>query len=64
LPAVGYALLILSACTAAFDSAAAMFVVGAAALLLLIVGIHNAWDAVTYNVFVQRRDKAQDERPR
>jgi hypothetical protein len=28
-----------------------MFGVGAAALLLLFVGIHNAWDAVTYHVY-------------
>lgn len=30
----------------------AMFGVAAAALLLLFVGIHNAWDAVTYHLFV------------
>jgi len=30
---------------------AALFSLGAAALLLLFVGIHNAWDAVTYHVF-------------
>jgi hypothetical protein len=29
------------------------FAVGAAALLLLFVGIHNAWDAVTYHIFVK-----------
>ncbi len=32
----------------------AMFGVAAAALVLLFVGIHNAWDAVTYHVFVGR----------
>ena len=31
----------------------ALFVVGAATLLILFVGIHNAWDAVKYHVFVQ-----------
>jgi hypothetical protein len=30
---------------------------GAAALLLLFSGIHNAWDAVTYHVFVKARKK-------
>jgi hypothetical protein len=25
-------------------------------LLLLFIGIHNAWDAVTYHVFVKTRD--------
>lgn len=29
---------------------AAMFGIGLAALLLLFIGIHNAWDAVTYHV--------------
>ena len=28
----------------------------AAALLLLFIGIHNAWDTVSYYVFVQRKD--------
>jgi hypothetical protein len=31
-----------------------MFGVGAAALLLLFDGIHNAWDAVTYHIFVKK----------
>ena len=31
-----------------------MFGVAAAALLLLFVGMHNAWDAITYHVFVNR----------
>jgi len=34
----------------------ALFGVGAAALLLLFTGIHNAWDAVAYHVFVGKRD--------
>jgi hypothetical protein len=34
----------------------ALFGVAAAALLLLFIGIHNAWDAVTYHVFVKTRD--------
>jgi hypothetical protein len=29
----------------------ASFGVAAVALLLLFVGIHNAWDAVTYHIF-------------
>jgi hypothetical protein len=32
-----------------------MFLIGAARALLLFIGIHNAWDTVVYNVFVQRR---------
>jgi hypothetical protein len=32
-------------------------------LLLLFVGIHNAWDAVTYHVFVSKQRQAQSDRP-
>ncbi len=39
----------------------AMFLIGAAALLLLFIGIHNAWDTVVYNVFVQRRQRSNEE---
>ena len=55
LPFVGY--ITLSACALAVRShgAKALYGVSAAALLLLFIGIHNAWDAVTYHVFVQRR---------
>jgi hypothetical protein len=34
-------------------ASAALFVIGATALLLLFIGIHNAWDTVTY-VAVER----------
>lgn len=40
-----------------------LFGVAAAAFLLLFIGIHNAWDAVTYLVFV-RRPKQERERQR
>jgi hypothetical protein len=37
----------------------ALFTVGAAALLLLYIGIHNAWDTVTYITVerLQRNDR-------
>jgi hypothetical protein len=37
----------------------ALFGVGGAALLLLLVGIHNAWDAVDYQVYVQRAKREE-----
>jgi hypothetical protein len=43
---------------ARFRLCQALFGAGAAALLLLFTGIHNAWDAVTYHVFVKTRDHA------
>jgi hypothetical protein len=35
--------------------------VAGAALLLLFTGIHNAWDAVTYHIFVKRSRGKEDE---
>jgi hypothetical protein len=39
----------------------ALFAAGAAALLLLFIGIHNAWDAVFYHVFVSTRGTDDDK---
>jgi ABC-type transport system involved in multi-copper enzyme maturation permease subunit len=65
LPFAAYAALAASAYVARQHVHGAMFGVGAAALLLLFIGIHNAWDAVTYHVFVrgrgQRRLSGVDE---
>jgi hypothetical protein len=55
LPFVAYATLAISAYAARPHARGALFGVAAAALLLLFIGIHNAWDAVTYHVFVSRR---------
>lgn len=54
LPGVAYITLALSAYMAYVHEWPAPFCVGAAALLLLFIGIHNAWDSVTYHVFVRR----------
>jgi len=54
LPFAAYATLAGSAYAARAHAHEAMFGVGAAALLLLFIGIHNAWDAVTYHVFVKK----------
>lgn len=37
----------------------ALFAIGAAALVLLFVGIHNAWDTVTYMALEKRAPKAR-----
>ena len=37
---------------------------GAAVLLLLFIGIHNAWDTVTYHVFVKRKEHREAEKQR
>ena len=47
-PLVSYTTLIVAAIVLPGNPALAQFVIGAVTLLLLFIGIHNAWDAVTY----------------
>jgi hypothetical protein len=64
LPLIAYASLAGSAYIARSSPHEAMFGVAAAALLLLFIGIHNAWDAVTYHVFVGRHgQRTEEQRP-
>ena len=62
LPFASYAILAVTACVARAHPRGVMFGVAAAALLLLFIGIHNAWDAVTYHVFVVK-PRRQDAEP-
>ena len=48
LPVAAYALLLFAAMVLPSHPRRVLFLVGGAALLLLFIGIHNAWDAVTY----------------
>jgi len=73
LPSVSYALLASGALAAQGHMTAALFAVAASALLLLFIGIHNAWDAISYHVFVnmggshreaQHNRKTEKERKR
>jgi hypothetical protein len=41
-------LLLIAAIMLGSDPRRVLFVVGATAILLLFIGIHNAWDSVTY----------------
>jgi hypothetical protein len=59
LPFAAYATLALSAWAASSHMREALFAVGGAVVVLLFIGIHNAWDAVSYHVFVNMR-KAKD----
>ena len=61
LPFATYAMLAGSAYAARSNAGRALFGVGAAALLLLFIGIHNAWDAVTYHVFVKKHGREEAE---
>ena len=62
LPVLAYVILGVSALDAASHERDALFGVGGASLLLLFVGIHNAWDATAYHVWVNLA-KAREEQP-
>ena len=64
LPFAAYATLAASAYAAHSHPAGALFGVATAALLLLFIGIHNAWDAVTYHIFVKKVEHDEAEQPR
>jgi chromate transport protein ChrA len=48
LPLIAYATLLIGGATLPFRHVPALFGIAVFALILLFVGIHNAWDAVTY----------------
>ena len=54
LPTAAYAMLLVAGIAIERSSARGMFTIGAAVLLLVFIGIHNAWDTVTY--MMERRE--------
>ncbi len=62
LPLVSYTALVVAAIVLPGHPAPALFVIAAATVLLLFIGIHNAWDNVTYIVLElsQQENKRQD----
>lgn len=50
LPFLAYSALLVAHLGLRHDQLWALYLIGAAALLLLFIGIHNAWDIVTYMV--------------
>jgi hypothetical protein len=59
LPLAAYATLAVSAFVAFPYPRPALFLVGAATLVFLFVGIHNAWDAVTWHLFNKAKEESQ-----
>lgn len=57
LPFAAYVLLAATAFAATSHAREALFGVGAASLVLLFSGIHNSWDAVSYHVLVNLRNR-------
>jgi len=64
LPFGAYVMLAASAWAAHYDQGPGMYLVGVAALLLLFIGIHNAWDAITYHVFTSKEELRGDQHHR
>lgn len=58
LPLMAYAALLVAAVVLQRHHAQSLFGIGATAILLLFVGIHNAWDAVTY-IALDRRQRPE-----
>jgi hypothetical protein len=61
LPLAAYGILAASAFVAQSHARPALFLVAVATLLLLFVGIHNAWDAVTYHVLSHKQGESESE---
>ena len=58
-PFVAYGALFTSGSLLTGNPLSVLFVIGACVLMLLFVGIHNAWDSVTY-LALQRRKRKDD----
>ena len=64
LPLVAYAGVLAAAVGLAWRPTSLLFVIGGAAVLLLFVGIHNAWDTVTYVVVLHWEKRGRDKETR
>ena len=54
LPFLSYAVLLIAALILRSYTTVALFLIGAIAIVLLFVGIHNAWDTVTFIVVTEK----------
>jgi hypothetical protein len=62
LPIIAYATLFMGSIATGRGAGAGLFAIGATNLLLLFIGIHNAWDSVSYVATEQYRS-APPEKP-
>jgi hypothetical protein len=63
LPLIAYLTLVVSAVAMPFNHVPALFGVAGFALLVLFVGIHNAWDSVTYMTVKSLERRRQEKLP-
>jgi len=61
LPLVAYVTYFAAAIAFVRHTMGALFAIGASTLLLVFIGIHNAWDTVTYIAIERRRLAAETE---
>ncbi len=59
LPMIAYAALFHGGIQLVRNSADTLFIVGGSALLLVVIGIHNAWDTVTYVTAKRSRERQE-----
>ena len=59
-PLVLYSAWTVSAILLAWGRVGALFAIAVVALLLLFLGIHNAWDSITYIAIEHRKAKSRD----
>jgi surface polysaccharide O-acyltransferase-like enzyme len=57
LPWIAYGILLGAALLATHFQSQVPCAVAASLLMLLFIGIHNAWDIVTYHIFVRRQEQ-------
>jgi hypothetical protein len=62
LPLAAYGGILVGAVALPYRTAPLMFAIAGAALLLLFVGIHNAWDTVTYIVVKRWEERGREAR--
>lgn len=55
-PLLAYAAIVIAALVLVDNPSPALFIIGGSTILLVFIGIHNAWDTVTYLV-----ERAQEE---
>ncbi len=63
LPLAGYLSILVAGSALPYATTLLLFVVGGATVLLLFVGIHNAWDTVTY-IVVSRLQERSGPKPK
>lgn len=64
LPMAAYAVLFVGAAGIAHDEPWALFLIGTVTMLLLAIGIHNAWDTVTYLIANRNGGSNNTEKPK